>query len=369
MVKDEDGEAVHRRAGAVRRRRRAMRLDHERRCWRRRGSTAWCFATAGSTAPAPTTRRTAASPSRFASAASRSCGGSDGLFSFIHVEDAAGATVAACRARRPGDLQRRRRRARHDRGVAAGVRGRRWARAPLAGAAGWRGSCVRAVRGADGRRAARRVQREGQARARLAAALRQLEDRFLRGAWIGWNHRTTEAQGDGAWLTPYLTSRTTTTPSSRTSTSRRCGSTTTSTIRPTSTRRTPRSTARTGPTRTSTTCCAASTSCPTTSSTAVRNNAGGHSNHSFFWQIMSPDGGGEPDGDLASAIDEAFGSLRRVQGRVQDRRRQPLRLRLGVAGPRRIGARRGLDREPGLADLRAARRRCWASTSGSTPTT
>ena len=41
----------------------------------------------------------------------------------------------------------------------------------------------------------------------------------------------------------------------------------------------------------------------------VRNNAGGHSNHTFFWQIMSPDGGGEPSDDLASAIDEAFGSL------------------------------------------------------------
>jgi superoxide dismutase, Fe-Mn family len=43
--------------------------------------------------------------------------------------------------------------------------------------------------------------------------------------------------------------------------------------------------------------------------TAVRNNAGGHSNHSFFWQIMSPDGGGEPDGDLAAAISDAFGSF------------------------------------------------------------
>jgi superoxide dismutase, Fe-Mn family len=43
--------------------------------------------------------------------------------------------------------------------------------------------------------------------------------------------------------------------------------------------------------------------------TAVRNNAGGHSNHTFFWQIMSPDGGGSPEGDLASAIDEAFGSF------------------------------------------------------------
>ena len=40
---------------------------------------------------------------------------------------------------------------------------------------------------------------------------------------------------------------------------------------------------------------------------AVRNNAGGHANHSLFWQIMSPDGGGEPTGDLKSAIDDVFG--------------------------------------------------------------
>jgi Fe-Mn family superoxide dismutase len=42
---------------------------------------------------------------------------------------------------------------------------------------------------------------------------------------------------------------------------------------------------------------------------AVRNNGGGHCNHTLFWQIMSPDGGGEPEGDLASAIDDAFGSF------------------------------------------------------------
>ena len=41
----------------------------------------------------------------------------------------------------------------------------------------------------------------------------------------------------------------------------------------------------------------------------VRNNVGGHVNHSLFWESMSPDGGGAPDGDLASAIDEAFGSF------------------------------------------------------------
>jgi superoxide dismutase, Fe-Mn family len=43
--------------------------------------------------------------------------------------------------------------------------------------------------------------------------------------------------------------------------------------------------------------------------TAVQNNAGGHANHSLFWQIMGPGGGGEPDGELADAISAAFGSF------------------------------------------------------------
>jgi Fe-Mn family superoxide dismutase len=42
---------------------------------------------------------------------------------------------------------------------------------------------------------------------------------------------------------------------------------------------------------------------------AVRNNAGGHYNHTLFWQMLSPEGGGAPSGELASAIDEKFGSL------------------------------------------------------------
>lgn len=45
------------------------------------------------------------------------------------------------------------------------------------------------------------------------------------------------------------------------------------------------------------------------SNTAVRNNGGGHYNHSLFWTILSPNGGGTPSGDLASAIDEKFGSF------------------------------------------------------------
>jgi Fe-Mn family superoxide dismutase len=44
-------------------------------------------------------------------------------------------------------------------------------------------------------------------------------------------------------------------------------------------------------------------------SPAVRNNGGGHFNHSLFWTIMSPKGGGNPDGGLASAIDAKFGSF------------------------------------------------------------
>lgn len=45
------------------------------------------------------------------------------------------------------------------------------------------------------------------------------------------------------------------------------------------------------------------------SNSAVRNNGGGYYNHSLFWEVMSPDGGGSPDGELADAINDAFGSL------------------------------------------------------------
>jgi superoxide dismutase, Fe-Mn family len=52
--------------------------------------------------------------------------------------------------------------------------------------------------------------------------------------------------------------------------------------------------------------------------TAVRNNAGGHANHSFFWEIMSPTGGGEPEGELADAINNAFGSVQSLIEQVND---------------------------------------------------
>ena len=52
--------------------------------------------------------------------------------------------------------------------------------------------------------------------------------------------------------------------------------------------------------------------------TAVRNNGGGHYNHSLFWEWMSPQGGGEPDGELAAAIESKFGSFAKFQQEVKD---------------------------------------------------
>ena len=51
---------------------------------------------------------------------------------------------------------------------------------------------------------------------------------------------------------------------------------------------------------------------------AVRNNGGGHANHTLFWEIMGPDGGGEPSGDLAAAITDTFGSLDDLKAQVND---------------------------------------------------
>jgi Fe-Mn family superoxide dismutase len=52
--------------------------------------------------------------------------------------------------------------------------------------------------------------------------------------------------------------------------------------------------------------------------TAVRNNGGGHANHTFFWEIMSPDGGGEPSGALADAIADTFGGVDQLKEQVND---------------------------------------------------
>jgi superoxide dismutase, Fe-Mn family len=52
--------------------------------------------------------------------------------------------------------------------------------------------------------------------------------------------------------------------------------------------------------------------------TTVRNNAGGHANHSLFWEIMSPDGGGEPEGELKAAIDDVWGSSEELKTAIND---------------------------------------------------
>jgi superoxide dismutase, Fe-Mn family len=60
--------------------------------------------------------------------------------------------------------------------------------------------------------------------------------------------------------------------------------------------------------------------------TAVRNNAGGHANHSLFWELMSPNGGGDPDGALADAIQDVFGSV------------EELKKQMNEAGVKRFGS-------------------------------
>jgi Fe-Mn family superoxide dismutase len=61
---------------------------------------------------------------------------------------------------------------------------------------------------------------------------------------------------------------------------------------------------------------AALDSVPEDKRTAVRNNGGGHLNHTFFWVSMSPDGGGSPSGELGDAIDAAFGSVDALKEQV-----------------------------------------------------
>jgi Fe-Mn family superoxide dismutase len=57
---------------------------------------------------------------------------------------------------------------------------------------------------------------------------------------------------------------------------------------------------------------------PEDKQTVVRNNAGGHANHALFWAIMGPDGGGEPEGALATAIADTFDSLDNLKTQMND---------------------------------------------------
>ncbi len=64
--------------------------------------------------------------------------------------------------------------------------------------------------------------------------------------------------------------------------------------------------------------CARLAELPKDKQTAVRNNAGGHANHSLFWTTLAPNAGGKPTGDLAAAIDSAFGSFGDFQKKFAD---------------------------------------------------
>src|SRR6266516_3358799 len=92
---------------------------------------------------------------------------------------------------------------------------------------------------------------------------------------------------------------------------------------------------------------------------AVRNNAGGHVNHSLFWEIMGPDGGGEPSGALAQAIEETFDGLDELKQLVNDTGEKRLRAEGHRGDDGRLdGGRRGgrehdpLDLHPPLAQPR-----------------
>ncbi len=59
-------------------------------------------------------------------------------------------------------------------------------------------------------------------------------------------------------------------------------------------------------------------SLPEDKQAAVRNNAGGHANHTLFWQIMKPGGGGDPTGSLAQAIGDTFGDADQLKAAIND---------------------------------------------------
>ena len=79
----------------------------------------------------------------------------------------------------------------------------------------------------------------------------------------------------------------------------------------------------------------------------VRNNGGGHLNHTLFWESMSPDGGGEPDGELADAIDAAFGSFDDFKGKLKDAGVNQFGSGWAWLVLRRLRPRRRLHPQPG----------------------
>src|ERR1043165_8238047 len=89
---------------------------------------------------------------------------------------------------------------------------------------------------------------------------------------------------------------------------------------------------------------------------AVRNNGGGHANHSMFWKLLAPKAGGAPAGKLADDLKAAFGSFDAFKEKFEARRCGPVRRRRGRAGgqPRQPGD--CSPRQPGQSDQGQGRR-------------
>ena len=102
----------------------------------------------------------------------------------------------------------------------------------------------------------------------------------------------------------------------------------------------------------------------------MRNNLGGHWNHTFFWELMTPGGAKAPAGDLKSAIDGAFGDLDKMKAAVKAAglgRFGSGWAWLGVGKDKKLAV--FSTRQPGQRRKWRAPRRSSASTCGSTPTT
>ena len=84
--------------------------------------------------------------------------------------------------------------------------------------------------------------------------------------------------------------------------------------------------------------------------TAVKNNGGGHMNHSMFWKIMKKGGGGEPTGDLLNAINSAFGSFADFKTKLGAGCDHPFRFRLGLAAVPRWQTRDRIVGQSGQSD-------------------